>query len=178
MTIRVRQHRRNSRRQGFTQDVQIGRSLGMCLDGDRDVHPHGTKDRSPLRLFGPHQGVLRQGHVPPNATFRSDYQRGNTRLGIFYSLLHANPSQGLESSADIYERRLVESLSFQTRSFVLHASAGRVHPDHKGRFILGSSARWRSDSPKVELVTPVAQTLEKAKRGKKRKPSFNQLDQQ
>jgi hypothetical protein len=32
---------------GFTQDVQIGRSLGMCLDGDRDVHPHGTKDRSP-----------------------------------------------------------------------------------------------------------------------------------
>jgi hypothetical protein len=61
--------------------------------------------------------------------------------------------------------RSVESLSFQTRSFVLHASAGRVHPDHKGRFILSSSARWRSDSPKVELVTPVAQ----ARKGQKRK---------
>jgi hypothetical protein len=154
MTIRVRQHRRNSRRQGFTQDVQIGRSLGMCLDGDRDVHPHGTKDRSPLRLFGPHQGVLRQGHVPPNATFRSDYQRGNTRLGIFYSLLHANPSQGFESSADIYKRRSVESLSFKTRSFVLHASPllaiSRVCATGVTNSSFGESERQRAPLPKMK----------------------------
>jgi len=58
---------------------------------------------------------------------------------------------------------------------------------------VGSYARWRpnthkveSDTPKVELVTPVAQTLEMAKselarqkviRGKKRRGSFNQLDE-
>lgn len=62
-------------------------------------------------------------------------------------------------------------------------SQGKVHPDHKGRFIVGSGSRYKSDStPKVELVTPVAQTLEMAKselkpkviRGRKR--AFNQLD--
>lgn len=34
---------------------------------------------------------------------------------------------------------------------------GRVLPDHKARIIVGSGARWRSEIPKVELVTPVAQ---------------------
>lgn len=63
---------------------------------------------------------------------------------------------------------------------------GRVLPDHKGRIIVGSGARWRSEIPKVELVTPVAQGLEMAKsdlkrqkviRERKRKRSFNQIDQ-
>ena len=63
-------------------------------------------------------------------------------------------------------------------------SEGRVRPDHKGRYIVGSGSR--STTPKVELVTPVAQNLEMAKsevarqkgiRGKKRKLSFNQLDE-
>ena len=67
---------------------------------------------------------------------------------------------------------------------------GRVRPDHKGRYIVGSGARWRSESPTVELVTPVAQTLEMARSDKKvirgmtpkrrktvrRTKSVNQLD--
>ena len=72
-------------------------------------------------------------------------------------------------------------------------SERRVRPDHKGRYIVGSGSRWRptSEVPKVELVTPVAQTIEMAKselkrdgqkaiRGnaKKRRRSYNQLDQQ
>lgn len=48
-------------------------------------------------------------------------------------------------------------------------SAGRVHPDFKGRYIVGSGSRHRTDSqtrqqePNVKLVTPVAQTIEMAK---------------
>lgn len=66
-------------------------------------------------------------------------------------------------------------------------SAGRVRPDHKGRYIVGSGARWRPETTlKVQLVTPVAQTLEMAKselaspkviRGRKRRRTFNQLDE-
>lgn len=68
-------------------------------------------------------------------------------------------------------------------------SEGRVYPDHKGRYIVGSGSRLRSDTPKLELVTPVAQTIEMAKselkrqgekfiRGnsKRRRQSYNQLD--
>lgn len=69
---------------------------------------------------------------------------------------------------------------------------GRVRPDHKERYIVGSGSRWRpsAEVPKVELVTPVAQTIEmarselkregkKAIRGnaKKRKLSYNELEQ-
>jgi hypothetical protein len=70
---------------------------------------------------------------------------------------------------------------------------GRVRADHRGRYLVGRGARWRpnshkvdADTPKIELVTPVAQTLEMAKselarqkiiRGKKRRGSFNQLDE-
>lgn len=68
-------------------------------------------------------------------------------------------------------------------------SAGRVRPDYKGRFIVGSGSRFTTETPQVELGTPVAQTLEMAKselkrekqkviRGKKRRRSYNQLDQQ
>ena len=69
----------------------------------------------------------------------------------------------------------------------------RVRADRRGQYLVGSGARWRPhtrkvepDTPKVELVTPVAQTLEMAKselarqkviRGKKRRGSFNQLDE-
>jgi hypothetical protein len=72
-------------------------------------------------------------------------------------------------------------------------SEGRDRADHRDRYLVGSVARWRPhthkvepDTPKVELVTPVAQTLEMAKselarqkaiRGKKRRGSFNQLDE-
>ena len=51
-------------------------------------------------------------------------------------------------------------------------SEGRVHPYHRGRYIVGSGARWRKtshmESPKVELVTPVAQAIEMAKSELKR----------
>ena len=69
----------------------------------------------------------------------------------------------------------------------------RVRADRRGQYLVGSGARWRPhtqkvepDTPKVELVTPVAQTLEMAKselarqkviRGKKRRGTFNQLDE-
>ena len=76
----------------------------------------------------------------------------------------------------------------------LDVSAGLVHPDHKGRYIVGSGSRWRPSShqqtPKVELVTPVAQAIEMAKselkrdgkkpirvKPKKRRMSYNQLEQ-
>lgn len=45
-------------------------------------------------------------------------------------------------------------------------SAGRVHLDFKGRYIVGSGSRHRTDSPtrqqepNVKLVTPVAQAIE------------------
>jgi hypothetical protein len=48
-------------------------------------------------------------------------------------------------------------------------SQGRVRPDHKGRYIMGSGARWQSstvtaqDTPKPIMVTPIAQTIEMAK---------------
>ena len=64
-------------------------------------------------------------------------------------------------------------------------SEGRARTDHRGRYLVGSGAGWRHnthkvepDIPKVELVTPVAQSLEmatselarqKAIRGKKRR---------
>lgn len=48
-------------------------------------------------------------------------------------------------------------------------SAGRVRPDFKGRYIVGSGSRHGPDSstrqqePNVKLVTPVAQAIEMAK---------------
>jgi hypothetical protein len=48
-------------------------------------------------------------------------------------------------------------------------SEGRVRPDHKGRYIVGSGSRSRDpptkliDQPKVALVIPVAQALEMTK---------------
>jgi hypothetical protein len=47
-------------------------------------------------------------------------------------------------------------------------SQGRVRADHKGRYIVGSGARWRSptassDDPRLTMVTPIAQTIEMAK---------------
>ena len=64
-------------------------------------------------------------------------------------------------------------------------SQGRVYPDTKGRYFVGSGARFRStttpeESPKLTMVTPIAQTVEMAKsemsregskviRGRKRK---------
>lgn len=53
-------------------------------------------------------------------------------------------------------------------------SEGRVRPDHKGRYIVGSGTRNRIpspkpvDLPKVTLVTPVAQAIEMAKSELKR----------
>lgn len=53
-------------------------------------------------------------------------------------------------------------------------SAGRVRPDHKGRYIVGSGSRHRADptpeknKPVVKLVTPVAQAIEMAKSELKR----------
>ena len=54
-------------------------------------------------------------------------------------------------------------------------SEGRVKPDHKGRYIVGSGSRSRDpptkqiEQPKVTLVTPVAQPLEMTKSQLKRK---------
>lgn len=47
---------------------------------------------------------------------------------------------------------------------------GRVHPDHKGRYIVGKGSRLRSlsDNIDVNLVSPVAQSLEMAKSELKR----------
>lgn len=47
-------------------------------------------------------------------------------------------------------------------------SQGRVRADHKGRYIVGSGARWRSptsssNDPRLTMVTPIAQTIEMAK---------------
>jgi hypothetical protein len=45
-------------------------------------------------------------------------------------------------------------------------SEGRVRPDHKGRYIVGSGSRASttdSTRPMVKLVTPVAQAIEMAK---------------
>jgi len=49
-------------------------------------------------------------------------------------------------------------------------SEERARADHRDRYLVGSGARWRPnthkvepDTPKVQLVTPVAQTLEMAK---------------
>ena len=68
-------------------------------------------------------------------------------------------------------------------------SQGRVYPDPKGRYIVGSGARFRFssphkpvESPELNMITPIAQTLEMAKsevsregskviRGRKRKAS-------
>lgn len=52
-------------------------------------------------------------------------------------------------------------------------SEGRVRPDHKGRYIVGSGSRPNLapvpvDQPKVTLVTPVAQAIEIAKSELKR----------
>jgi hypothetical protein len=45
-------------------------------------------------------------------------------------------------------------------------SEGRVRPDHKGRYIVGSGSRsstTETRQPTVKLVTPVAQAIEMAK---------------
>jgi hypothetical protein len=53
-------------------------------------------------------------------------------------------------------------------------SAGRVHPDYKGRYIVGSGAQHRvqppseEKQPSVQLVTPVAQAIEMARSELKR----------
>ena len=53
-------------------------------------------------------------------------------------------------------------------------SEGRVRPDHKGRYIVGSGSRSRDpptksiEQPKVTLITPVAQALEMTKSQLKR----------
>ena len=57
-------------------------------------------------------------------------------------------------------------------------SEGRVRPDHKGRYIVGSGSRSRAppkkddDQIKVELVTPVAHAVEMAKSELKRESEF------
>ena len=54
-------------------------------------------------------------------------------------------------------------------------SEGRVRPDHKGRYVVGSGSRKTApsgkyeDNFKVELVTPVAHAVEMAKSELKRK---------
>ncbi|KAK3084187.1 hypothetical protein FSP39_009708 [Pinctada imbricata] len=52
-------------------------------------------------------------------------------------------------------------------------SKGRVRPDHKGRYIVGSGSRInvtpkQPKQPKLTLVTPVAQAVEMAKSELKR----------
>lgn len=53
-------------------------------------------------------------------------------------------------------------------------SAGRVRPDYKGRYIVGSGTQHRAEPPSkelhptVQLVTPVAQAIEMAKSELKR----------
>ncbi|CAC5389231.1 unnamed protein product [Mytilus coruscus] len=61
------------------------------------------------------------------------------------------------------------TLCTNLKTWQLHfedVSAGRVLPDHKGRYIVGSgSLRTRGqlqENPKMELVTPVAQAIEMA----------------
>lgn len=53
------------------------------------------------------------------------------------------------------------------KHFVEKNSEGKMQPDHKGRYIVGSGSRWRPatdpDTPKVELLTSVAQAIEMAK---------------
>ena len=57
-------------------------------------------------------------------------------------------------------------------------SEGRVRPDHKGRYIVGSGSRNRAppkkddDQIKVELVTPVAHAVEMAKSELERESEF------
>lgn len=51
-------------------------------------------------------------------------------------------------------------------------SEGRVRPDHKGRYLVGSGSQVKTvradDTPKVTLVTPVAQAVEMAQSELKR----------
>jgi hypothetical protein len=50
-------------------------------------------------------------------------------------------------------------------------SEGRVRPDHKGRYIVGSGSRSstrETTQPTIKLVTPVAQAIEMAKSDLKR----------
>ena len=68
-------------------------------------------------------------------------------------------------------------------------SEGRARADHKGRYLVGSGARWRPHTHKVEPDTPKVggadsrdgQKSELARqkviRGKKRRGSLNQLDE-
>ena len=50
---------------------------------------------------------------------------------------------------------------------IVHLSEGRGRPDHKGRYMVGSGSQVKTvradDTPKVTLVTPVAQAVEMAR---------------
>ena len=147
-------------------------------------------------------------------------QEGTLDLEFGRPYYNQDASDGDESSVNIYKRRStvlhasfekkkmgsIEIYDHKNKRWVPYVpdykkweqhftdvSEGRARADHRGRYPMGTGARWRShthkvelDTPKVELVTPVAQTLEMAKselarqkviRGKKRRGSFNQLDE-
>jgi hypothetical protein len=71
---------------------------------------------------------------------------------------------------DFKERKLIPYVPDQAK-WLQHFTdmiEGRVRPDHKGRYVVGSGNIKRSqpkktEQPTVNLVTPVAQPLEMAK---------------
>ena len=114
------------------------------------------------------------------------------------TVLHASFEKTKMGSIEIYDHKNKRWVPYvpdykKWEQHFTDVSGGRARADHRGRYLMGNGARWRPhthivepDTPKVELVTPVAQTLEMAKselarqkviRGKKRRGSFNQLDE-
>ena len=193
----------------------LERTLGMRLDGT-----DGAPNRTSLLVLRSPPRLVPEKYFPVDFTLRRPDAGGHVRPRIRKTLLHEDASDGDESSANIYKRRStvlhasfektkmgsIEIYDHKNKRWVPYVpdykkweqhftdvSEGRARADHRGRYLVGTGARWRShthkvepDTPKVELVTPVAQTLEMAKselarqkviRGKKRRGTFNQLDE-
>ena len=76
-------------------------------------------------------------------------------------------------SIEVYDSKLAKWVPYipdfkKWEQHFIDISEGRVRPDHKGRYIVGSGSIHRTTSkttehPKVTLVTPVAQAVEMAK---------------
>jgi hypothetical protein len=76
-------------------------------------------------------------------------------------------------SIEVYDSKLAKWVPYipdfkKWEQHFIDISEGRVRPDHKGRYIVGSGSIQRTTSktaehPKVTLVTPVAQAVEMAK---------------
>ena len=126
-----REQSRRRLRGGLTQNVSVGRTLEMPLDGTDLASADGATNRTSLLVLRSRPRLVPEKYFPAGFALRRPDAGGHVRPRIRKTLLHEGASDGVESCANIYKRRSTSTLSIQTRSTVLHASFEKTKMDPK-----------------------------------------------